>query len=383
MRPSPSIPLYKGFQSSLALKSTDVRKAITALCSSLFITLLWSSSAWAQASPHRSWSDYGDAGWGYWALALVVLVGFGAFVAWALYFRDKAPQHPSTGRYHVLGSLIVVMTLFTLMLYVIVAVDAQNMAPSDRAWDWKPGEVLDDPGGSDLAGEPYRGYQVYLAQGCTYCHTLYLRPEDIVTGWGEGATADDVSQMADFVNFPFALLGTQRDGPDLAIIGKRIPDMGYQIAHLRAPRQFKPKSVMPNYDYLSDRDLRDLAAFLVSLGNPPAALKSGQLTQTPAPGLDEIALQGQDLYRSLGCVGCHSVDGSANAGPTWKGLYGKTETFNDGTNATVDDDYLIEAITNPGASVVQGYTNFMPPFPQLTDEQIQALLAYIRSLGEE
>ena len=387
MKKSPSIPLYKGgsvrCKNATALKSTSVRRAITTLCLSLFIALTWSASVWAQTDAHRAWRDYGAAGWGYWGLALLVLVGFGAFIAWALYFRGKEPQHPSTGRYHILGSLIVVMTLFTLMLYVVVALEAQNTAPSDRAWDWKPGEVLNDPGGSTLAGQPYRGYQVYLAQGCTYCHTLYLRPEDIATGWEEGASEADVSQMGDFVNFPFALLGTQRDGPDLAIIGKRIPDMGYQIAHLKTPRQFKPKSIMPNYTYLSDRDLGDLAAFLVSLGNPPAALKSGKLAQIPSENLDEIARQGQDLYRSLGCVGCHSVDGSANAGPSWKGLYGKTETFTDATTATVDHDYLIEAITNPAASVVQGFTNFMPPYPQLTSEQLEALVAYIRTLGKE
>ncbi len=331
----------------------------------------------------RPWSGPAEAGWLYWLIVIAVLAALLGFAAWTLYGRHGA-EKTSTRHYHALGSLVVLMTLFTLVLYLIVAFRAQSTPPTDRAWDWRYGELLHDPGGTDLAGEPYRGYQVYLSQGCVYCHTLYLRPEDVRTGWGEGATEEDVSQSGDFVNFPFALLGTQRDGPDLTIIGKKIPDMSYQIEHLKDPRRFKPDSVMPTYDYLSDRDLNDLAAFLVSLGNPPEALKSGEVGAQPAgPGgeVDPLVQQGQGLYRSLGCLSCHSVDGSPNVGPTWQGLFGKTETLADGSQVEADADYLIEAIVEPGASVVQGYPNVMPAYPQLTQEELDALVAYIESLG--
>jgi cytochrome c2 len=264
-----------------------------------------------------------------------------------------------------------------------VASDAQSITPTDRAWDWAPGEEMQDPGGSELTGEPYRGFQVYLAQGCTYCHTLYVRPADVVTGWGEGFTKEeDVSEVGDFVNYPYTLLGTQRTGPDLTLIGRRIPDMGYQIDHLKQPRKFKPNSIMPNYDYLSDRDLRDLAAYLVSLGNIPAELKAGVLEQPVETGLDDVALAGQDLFRSQGCVGCHSVDGSPNAGPTWLGLYGKTEELADGTTIVVDDAFLTESIVEPGATLIRGFNNFMPAYAQLTQDELAALVAYIKSLSE-
>jgi len=348
------------------------------------VSLLWllfSITAWAQDQPHRPWMGWGDAGSGYWILAILFGVLAVAFVAWALWARGKEPESPSTTRYHALGSLIVVLTVFTLVLYLIVAFDAQSIAPTDRAWDWTPGESLPDPGGADLSGEPYRGYHVFLANGCTYCHTLYLRPEDIVTGWGEGAKAEDVSQMGDFVNYPFALLGTQRAGPDLSIIGRRIPDMTYHVEHLKTPRRFKPNSVMPNYDYLSDKDLADLAAYLVSLGNDPAALKSGALSQPPSDsGDNELVQIGKDLYRSLGCVGCHSVDGAPNVGPTWKDLWAKTETLDDGSAITVDEEFLTESIVEPGAAVVQGYANLMPAY-RLSDEELNGIIEYIKSLG--
>ena len=357
------------------------KQCLLALGGTLLFPLLSSPWVFAQHDAHRPWSSPEEAGWLYWLLAALVIGGLFLFALWALYWRGKEPEKPSTGRYHALGSLVVVMTLFTLALYLIVAFQAQSTPPSARAWDWTPGETLADPGGTNLSGEPYRGYDVFLAQGCTYCHTLYLRPEDVVTGWGEGAKAEDVSQIGDFVNFPYALLGTQRDGPDLTLIGRKIPDMTYQMEHLRDPRKFKPKSVMPTYGYLSDRDLRDLAAFLVSLGNLPAELKAGQVKQ-PEPTTQDAAVQlGQSLYRSLGCVGCHTADGSASAGPTWKELFGKTETLADGSTALVDEAYLIESILAPGEKVVQNFGNFMPPYPQLSQEQLDRLVAYIKSLG--
>jgi len=337
--------------------------------------------AFAQQDPHRSWGGWADAGLGYWLIAFLLLIGLFAFVIWSLWTRGKEPESPSTTRYHALGSLVMVLTFFTLILYLIVAYEAQSMPPTDRAWDWKPGEVLQDPGGANIAGEPYRGYHVYLANGCTYCHTLYLRPEDIVTGWGEGAQESDISQMGDFVNYPFGLLGTQRSGPDLTIIGKRIPDMTYQIEHLKDPAKFKPKTVMPNFDYLSDRDLADLAAYLVSLGNDPVALKAGTLSQQPVDTGDNEAVEiGKGLYRSLGCVGCHSVDGATNAGPTWKDLWNKEEALTDGSTVIVDEAYLIEAIVNPSASIVEGFGNFMPAY-DLSEEDLNGLVEYIKALG--
>jgi len=323
-----------------------------------------------------------QAGWLYWLLVAIAALGLLAFTLWALYGRAR-PRAWTTAGYHALGALVIVITLFTLVLYVIPATQGMRLEPTGRAWDWKPGQLLKDPGGSGLEGEPYRGYLVYLANGCTYCHTLYLRPQDIETGWREGARPDEVSKMGDYVNYPFTMLGTQRDGPDLTVIGRKIPDMNYHIEHLKDPRKFKPRSIMPSYSYLSERDLRDLAAFLVSLGNKPQDLRAGLVGPKPQPELSELARQGGELYRDLGCVGCHTTDGAPSTGPTWLGLFGSERTFTDGTSALADEAYLEEAIRDPAAKIVQGFPNIMPPYPQLKDEEIKAIIEYIRSLAEE
>ncbi len=61
------------------------------------------------------------------------------------------------------------------------------------------------------------------------------------------------------------------------------------------------------------------------------------------------------------CSGCHSVDGSVMAGPTWLGVYGRSEALDDGTIITVDDEYIRNSILNPNAQIVAGFQpNVMP-----------------------
>jgi cytochrome c oxidase subunit 2 len=95
----------------------------------------------------------------------------------------------------------------------------------------------------------------------------------------------------------------------------------------------------------------------------------------------ELAAPGRDLAQAQGCRGCHSVDGSPSLGPTWKGLYGKTETLADGALVVVDADYLKQSIVKPQAMIVKGYSPVMPPY-NLTGEQLDALVAYMRDLSK-
>jgi cytochrome c oxidase subunit 2 len=92
--------------------------------------------------------------------------------------------------------------------------------------------------------------------------------------------------------------------------------------------------------------------------------------------------RGQKWYETFGCRACHSIDGSPLVGPSWKGLYGSERKFSDGSTATVDDAYLIEAIRNPGVKVVDGFQDLMPAAiaGSMTDAQIQDVIEFIKSL---
>ncbi len=92
----------------------------------------------------------------------------------------------------------------------------------------------------------------------------------------------------------------------------------------------------------------------------------------------DLVSKGRALAASHGCVACHSVDGSRQVGPSWKGLYGRSETMADGSHIVADAAYLKESMLAPNAKVVQGYAPIMPP-QQLGDDEIAALIAYIRA----
>ncbi|RZL92097.1 MAG: c-type cytochrome [Variovorax sp.] len=97
-------------------------------------------------------------------------------------------------------------------------------------------------------------------------------------------------------------------------------------------------------------------------------------------GADARVAQGRALADSKGCVACHTIDGSARVGPTWKGLYGKTESMRDGSTALVDDAYLRSFIRDPQARGVKGFAPVMPKI-DLSDDELAALVAYIKTLG--
>lgn len=92
------------------------------------------------------------------------------------------------------------------------------------------------------------------------------------------------------------------------------------------------------------------------------------------------AAVGKTVAQARGCVACHTVDGSPGAGPTWKGLYGKTETLADGSTALADEVFLKEEIRNPQARVIKGFAPIMPKVDLPADE-LDALVAYIKSQG--
>lgn len=100
-----------------------------------------------------------------------------------------------------------------------------------------------------------------------------------------------------------------------------------------------------------------------------------------APG-ESMEAAGAKLFQANGCVTCHQTDG-AGLGPSLLGVAGNPVKLTTGETVTADDAYLRESLLLPKAKVVQGYTPIMPSFQgQLTEEQINNLLAYLRALGK-
>ena len=98
-----------------------------------------------------------------------------------------------------------------------------------------------------------------------------------------------------------------------------------------------------------------------------------QASQTPEG-------RGQALVAASGCAACHSINGAAGIGPTWFGLYEHQVELTDGSTVVADDAYIHESIKAPQAKIVRGFENQLMPNYGFSDEQIDDIVAYIKTL---
>ncbi len=197
-----------------------------------------------------------------------------------------------------------------------------------------------------------RGRQLAESQGCVACHSMD-GGSSLGPGWkdlyGKTETLDDGTTVV----------------VDDDYIKESILNPKAKIVQGYPP-------VMVSYQ-LDDANLEALIVLIKDLSGVPVDNSQGNT--------GDMVQQGMQMAQELGCSGCHSDDGSAGVGPTWKGLFGRTETLVDGSKVAVDEAYLRESILQPGAKVVEGFSPMMPPY-SVSDEKIESLVAYMKSLGE-
>jgi mono/diheme cytochrome c family protein len=143
--------------------------------------------------------------------------------------------------------------------------------------------------------------------------------------------------------------GTQgQAGPNLDHAFQRSREEGFKestIANVVLDQIRYPTSGsgMPA-NLLKGQDAQDVAAYVASV--------AGKVTQG---GTTPATRTGKDLYTSLGCLNCHTLDGSPSSGPTFKGLFGSKVKLTNGQTVMADEAYLLESILDPDKEIVQGY----------------------------
>jgi cytochrome c oxidase cbb3-type subunit II len=267
------------------------------------------------------------------------------------------------------------------------------------------------PGVEPLTALQARGRAVYVANGCSYCHTQQVRPlpQDKVFG--------RPSAPGDFAYQTPELLGSERTGPDLTNVGERQPSTVWQYIHLYNPRAVVPQSIMPAFTWLFDvvdrappgvtpvalptayaptqgvvvptPDAQALVAYLLALKQPslpggaglPAATASladsaGSAAAAAAPATQVYdAAKGQSLFVAT-CAACHQATGEGLPGafPPLKG----NPAVND-ADPTQHIHVVLHGLqgANVGGTV---YSSPMPPFgTTLSDADIANIINYERS----
>jgi len=212
-----------------------------------------------------------------------------------------------------------------------------------------------------------RGKELYVSKQCVTCHSLDGTPR-VGPSWlkifgREGKFADGSSYKADENYLKESILYPQAK----TVAG--YPAMG-----------------MPSYQgQLSDDDIHGLIEFMKTVDGSqkievaPAAPKKSAAAAGGTP-----AERGKALVNDAGnmCATCHSIDGSALVGPSFKGLYGSKQKLSDGTEVVADDAFIKESIYKPQAKIVQGYGPVMPAMYEgkLTEENVADIIEYLKTL---
>jgi cytochrome c oxidase cbb3-type subunit 2 len=229
------------------------------------------------------------------------------------------------------------------------------------------------------------GRDIYIREGCNNCHTQTVRP--LVA---EVLRYGDYSKSGEFIYDRPHLWGSRRTGPDLARLGGKYPD-AWHYQHMESPVSMIPKSNMPAYAFLNDRELdpksiqksMDVLSFPYTVDDIKALngktemdaivaymqkLGTGIPKETteveivgdlanPFPQDNAAISAGRDLYQQ-NCAACHGNELEGDIGPE--------------LDVDVYDDELLFELIYVGIT-----DNGMPSFATLGSKKVWQLVNYI------
>jgi cbb3-type cytochrome oxidase cytochrome c subunit/mono/diheme cytochrome c family protein len=275
----------------------------------------------------------------------------------------------------------------SLLIAVVPAIESMSVPPT-------PGLRLPTP-------EEARGRELYVSEGCSYCHSQLVRPLPADRVFGRPSAASD------YVYATPQLLGTARNGPDLENVGNRQPDSVWNSIHLYNPRSVVKESVMPAFHWyfqtksqaepgdtvipvppafvpegnvvVATAQGQAIVAYLLSLKQPPLQMSMG-------PGGTPVAvreggqagatlLSGEQIY-SIRCVQCHQSDGN--------GLPDFVPPLRGNPVVTSHDplQHILTVLQGLQGKMIAGktYGGKMPSFAgELSDEEIAAVINHERT----
>jgi cytochrome c oxidase cbb3-type subunit II len=283
----------------------------------------------------------------------------------------------------VIGGLLV----FWASVFVAVILPATTLsdAPSESWRQWTAPEAA--------------GHDLYVRNGCSYCHSQFVR----VTDWDLGA--ERIAESGDYHGYTPAILGTERTGPDLSQAGGEHPN-DWHIAHFTNPRYTRPLSLMPSWEFLGKESLAWLTDYVQSLGGRDADYRDDRqkewmkkATAAYESGLDKnvewLHANVPDLWRSMPnpypataadlergkkiyqgfCLGCHGPMGDGK-GPAEPYLSPPPLNFTLLRRHLIDDKYIGGLFYY---QIMNGVTGTAMPYfkRELESEKIWAVSNYL------
>jgi cytochrome c oxidase subunit 2 len=322
----------------------------------------------------------------YWLSVVLFVAIVGAMVYWAIKYRErKGHKAEPTGHNLPLEIAWTIAPLFVLVFLFhkgfqgymdldIAPAGAMEIRVNAKQWSWE--FVYPNGGSSDKLHVPVHKPVKLVMASADVLHSFFapaLRVKrDVVPGmyttvWFEAThTGKDDIFCAEYC-------GGRSQGANGELPYQPSEDRDNPYPSGQATGHWAMHSMV----YAETPE--DFAKFMKSIGDPCDQF----LAQGKTCPADVAAVQGQKLYSSKGCVACHTTTGAKLVGPTWKGIWSKTESTDKG-QVTVDENYVRESILDPQAKLVAGFPPTMPTFRgQITDAEIDEIIAFIKSLKDE
>lgn len=254
------------------------------------------------------------------------------------------PRHPESWRPHPRKKMMMtplVVAIGGLIAYF--AVVAMVVVLPTTTFDPPP-----SPNNLALTELQEYGRRIYLSNGCIYCHSGFVRPQDVASG--QYYLYPRIAEPGDYVAPDQSpnTFGSERTGPDLSNSGGFHPD-DWHIAHYKNARSVTPISVMPSFEFLTTQQAASLIAFTQARTGKLAEIRTQhQLNmkqlilaeqnlsntlqadyQIGYPGADNLAnlmmmdrgywfesnplpvtqenlIRGREIFKER-CIGCHGV----------------------------------------------------------------------------
>lgn len=252
-----------------------------------------------------------------------------------------------------------------------------------------------------MTKQQLQGFQVYIGEGCAYCHTQQVRPLVMDEGFGRPSVPGDYASQKPlnwWMQTP-NVLGSERIGPDLSNVGARRNNEVWNYIHLYQPRSVVPNSAMPAYHWLFEKknDLKlnetalpvpvkfrkgynyiiptqkakDLVAYILYLQQP--ALSNAEVINENArykrTTVRNNFIDGINVYQSQ-CAACHGANGKAV-----ESLFPSLKDSMPLSKKTIDQK--MQVILN-GITDAKNPIRNMPAYRQLlSDEEIAAVVNYM------
>lgn len=275
------------------------------------------------------------------------------------------------------------------------------------SWVQQQNEPL--PASEPMTKMQQKGLNVFISEGCVYCHTQQVRPIEMDEMWGRPSAPGDYARInrQDVWRQTPAVLGSERTGPDLSNIGKRQPSEVWHYMHLFNPRSVVKESIMPSYPWLFDiavnppdsaiivsmpagygpengaiiatEEAKALVAYLKSLDQVPIDARPSAAQQAKADSTVAAAakkkVNGATVYAN-NCSACHQNNGQGIQG-AFPPLAGDPMVMDkDPTNHIRAVLYGMQNVPIEGTQ----YTGIMQPFSELlTDEEVAAVINHERT----